>query len=145
MSTGWLGQGLSIAVGLALAAKLDKKQHKIFCLMGNGEQQEGQIWEAAIEAGHFAFENRIGIIDCNRLQIDGWVKDVMDIEPVAAKYLAFGWDVMPIDGHNMNQIVDSLQQKAGVGKPVLILADTVKGKGVSFIRDQAGWHGKART
>jgi transketolase len=143
VSTGSLGQGLSIAVGLALAAKLDKKPHKIFCLMGDGEQQEGQIWEAAMEAGHFHLDNLIGIIDCNRLQIDGWVKDVMDIEPLCAKYGSFGWDVMRIDGHDMNQVVDALQQaKASVGKPVVILADTVKGKGVSFMQDQAGWHGK---
>ena len=144
VSTGSLGQGLSIAVGLALAAKLDNKQHKVFCLMGDGEQQEGQIWEAAMEAGHFKLDNLIGIIDCNRLQIDGWVKDVMQVEPLAAKYASFGWDVLRIDGHNMEQIVDALgQAKAGVGRPVLILADTVKGKGVPFMENQAGWHGKA--
>jgi len=144
VSTGSLGQGLSIAVGIALAAKLDGKPYKTFCLMGDGEQQEGQIWEAAMEAGHFHLDNLIGIIDCNRLQIDGWVKDVMDVEPLCAKYGSFGWDVMRIDGHDMNQVVDALQQaKAPTGKPVVILADTVKGKGVSFMQDQAGWHGKA--
>jgi len=143
VSTGSLGQGLSIAVGMALAAKLDDKQHRIFCLMGDGEQQEGQVWEAAMEAGHFKLDNLIGIIDCNRLQIDGWVNDVMQVEPLAAKYATFGWDVLRIDGHNMEQVVDALQQaKAGAGRPVLILADTVKGKGVSFMQDQAGWHGK---
>jgi transketolase len=143
VSTGSLGQGLSIAVGIALAAKLDGKPYKTFCLMGDGEQQEGQIWEAAMEAGHFHLDNLIGIIDCNRLQIDGWVKDVMDVEPLCAKYGSFGWDVMRIDGHDMNQVVDALQQaKAPTGKPVVILADTVKGKGVSFMQDQAGWHGK---
>ena len=115
-----------------------------FCLMGDGEQQEGQIWEAAMEAGHFHLDNLIGIIDCNRLQIDGWVKDVMNVEPLAAKYASFGWEVLRIDGHDMNQVVDALQQaKRVVGKPVVILADTVKGKGVSFMEDQAGWHGKA--
>lgn len=143
-STGSLGQGLSIAVGLALAARLDRKRHKIFCIMGDGEQQEGQVWEAAMEAGHFQLDNIIAIIDCNRLQIDGLVKDVMSVEPLAAKYGSFGWDVMRIDGHDMNQIVDALQQaKAVKGRPVMILADTVKGKGVSFMEDQAGWHGKA--
>ncbi len=142
-STGSLGQGLSIAVGLALAAQLDQKKHKVFCLMGDGEQQEGQIWEAAMEAGHYQLDNLIGIIDCNRLQIDGWVKDVMGVEPLAAKYSSFGWDVMRIDGHDMTQIVDALQQARGVrGRPILILADTVKGKGVSFMENQAGWHGK---
>jgi transketolase len=143
-STGSLGQGLSISVGLALAGRLDGKKHKIFCIMGDGEQQEGQIWEAAMEAGHYHLDNLVGIVDCNRLQIDGWVKDVMAVEPLAAKYAAFGWDVLRIDGHNMNQIVDALQQaKAIKGRPVVILADTVKGKGVSFIENQAGWHGKS--
>ena len=144
VSTGSLGQGLSIAVGMALAAKLDGKHHKTFCLMGDGEQQEGQIWEAAMEAGHFHLDNLIGIIDCNRLQIDGWVKDVMNVEPLAAKYASFGWEVLRIDGHDMNHVVDALQQaKRVVGRPTVILADTVKGKGVSFMQDQAGWHGKA--
>jgi transketolase len=144
VSTGSLGQGLSIAVGMALAAKLDRKKHKVFCLMGDGEQQEGQIWEAAMEAGHFHLDNLIGIIDCNRLQIDGWVKDVMEVEPLAAKYHSFGWDVLRIDGHNMDEVVNALEQaKNVVGRPVVILADTVKGKGVSFMENQAGWHGKA--
>ena len=142
-STGSLGQGLSIAVGLALAARLDDKQHKIFCIMGDGEQQEGQVWEAAMEAGHYELDNLIAIIDCNRLQIDGWVKDVMRVEPLCAKYGAFGWDVMRIDGHNMDQVVGALEQARTVkGRPVLILADTVKGKGVSFMENLAGWHGK---
>ena len=144
VSTGSLGQGLSIAVGMALAARLDEKQHKIFCIMGDGEQQEGQVWEAAMEAGHYALDNLIAIIDCNRLQIDGAVRDVMGVEPLAAKYASFGWDVMRIDGHDMNQIVTALEGARNVrGRPVLILADTVKGKGVSFMEDQAGWHGKA--
>ena len=144
VSTGSLGQGLSIGVGMALAAKLNNRTHKIFCIMGDGEQQEGQVWEAAMEAGHHKLDNLIGIIDCNRLQIDGWVKDVMNIEPLCAKYGSFGWDVMRIDGHNMDQVVDALQQaKAVTGRPVVILADTVKGKGVSFMEDQAGWHGKS--
>ncbi|HKH99729.1 MAG TPA: transketolase [Candidatus Sulfotelmatobacter sp.] len=142
-STGSLGQGLSIAVGLALAARLNNQKHKIFCIMGDGEQQEGQIWEAAMEAGHYQLDNLIGIIDCNRLQIDGWVKDVMGVEPLCAKYASFGWDVMRIDGHDMNQVVDALElAKTVTGRPVVILADTVKGKGVSFMEDQAGWHGK---
>ncbi len=143
-STGSLGQGLSIAVGLALAARLDERKHKIFCIMGDGEQQEGQVWEAAMEAGHYHLDNLVGIIDCNRLQIDGQVKDVMSIEPLCAKYSSFGWDVMRIDGHDMRQVVDALQQaRAITGRPLIILANTVKGKGVSFMEDQAGWHGKA--
>ena len=143
-STGSLGQGLSIGVGLALAARLDGRKNTIFCIMGDGEQQEGQVWEAAMEAGHYHLDNLIGIIDCNRLQIDGAVKDVMDIEPLCAKYGSFGWDVMRVDGHDMRQVVDALEQaRRVVGRPVVILADTVKGKGVSFMEDQAGWHGKA--
>ena len=143
VSTGSLGQGLSIAVGMALAARLDGKTHKIFCLMGDGEQQEGQVWEAAMEAGHFHLDSIIAIIDCNRLQIDGWVKDVMQVEPLGDKYAAFGWQVLRIDGHDMNQVVDALRKaREVVGKPTVILADTVKGKGVSFMADKAGWHGK---
>jgi transketolase len=143
VSTGSLGQGLSIAVGMALAAKLDDKKHKIFCIMGDGEQQEGQVWEAAMEAGYYELDNVIGIIDSNRLQIDGPVDEVMEVEPLAAKYGAFGWDVIRIDGHDMEQIVDVLEQARNVkGRPVMILADTVKGKGVSFMENQAGWHGK---
>ena len=109
VSTGSLGQGLSIAVGMALAARLDGKNHKIFCIMGDGEQQEGQVWEAAMEAGHYALDNLIGIIDCNRLQIDGLVKDVMEVEPLADKYRSFGWDVLCLDGHDMGQIVDAFE------------------------------------
>ena len=143
-STGSLGQGLSISVGLALAARLNGRKNKVFCIMGDGEQQEGQVWEAAMEAGHYQLDNLIAIIDCNRLQIDGWVRDVMQVEPLAAKYASFGWDVMRIDGHQMNHIVNALEQAKTVkGRPVLILADTVKGKGVSFMENQAGWHGKS--
>jgi transketolase len=144
VSTGSLGQGLSIAVGMALAARLDGRQHKVFCVMGDGEQQEGQVWEAAMEAGHFHLDNIIAIVDCNRLQIDGWVKDVMQVEPLSDKYASFGWEVLRIDGHDMNQIVDAFQKaRTVVGKPTVILADTIKGKGVSFMENQPGWHGKA--
>jgi len=144
VSTGSLGQGLSIAVGLALAGKLNKKNYRIFCIMGDGEQQEGEIWEAAMEAGHFNLDNLIGIVDRNRLQIDGWVKDVMNVEPLEEKYQSFGWEVITIDGHNMRQVVEALEKaKLGCGKPTVIIADTVKGKGVSFMENVAGWHGKA--
>ncbi len=101
---------------MALAARLDEKKHKIFCLMGDGEQQEGQVWEAAMEAGHFHLDNIIAIIDRNRLQIDGWVKDVMEVEPLEDKYAAFGWEVMHIDGHDMKQIVDAPSSKAKTGR-----------------------------
>jgi transketolase len=143
-STGSLGQGLSLAVGTAIAAKLDNKPYKTFCIMGDGEQQEGQIWEAAMEASHYHLDNLIGIVDYNRLQIDGPVKEVMDIEPLDEKYRSFGWEVVRINGHEMQQIVDALMKgKQGVGKPLLIIAETIKGKGVSFIENVAGWHGKA--
>src|SRR5208337_4448984 len=112
--------------------------------MGDGEQQEGEVWEAAMEAGHYQLDNLIAVIDCNRLQIDGWVKDVMQVEPLAAKYEAFGWQVLRIDGHDMSAIVDAFESaRALKGKPVVILADTVKGKGVSFMENQPGWHGKS--
>ncbi len=140
VSSGSLGQGLSIAVGMALSARLDGKSHKIFCLMGDGEQQEGQVWEAAMEAGHYKLDNIIAVIDVNRLQIDGWVKDVMQVEPLDSKYASFGWEVLRVNGHDMKQLVDAFEKaKTLVGKPVVILADTVKGKGVSFMENVAGW------
>ncbi|MFH1313072.1 MAG: transketolase [Candidatus Eisenbacteria bacterium] len=142
-STGSLGQGLSISVGIALAARLDKKDYHTFCIMGDGEQQEGQVWEAAMEAGHFKLDNLIAIIDKNRLQIDGWVEEVMNIDPIIDKYKTFNWNVIEIDGHNMKEIVDGLEKAmAFKGKPTLIVAQTVKGKGVSFMENIAGWHGK---
>ncbi len=144
VSTGSLGQGLSIAVGIALAGKLDGKSYRTFCIMGDGEQQEGQVWEAAMEAGHHKLDNLIAIIDYNRLQIDGWVADVMNVDPLEEKYRAFGWEVISIDGHDMKQVVGALEKaKAGMGKPVVIIASTVKGKGVSFIENIAGWHGRS--
>ncbi len=143
ISTGSLGQGLSIAVGMALAARIDGRSHKVFCLMGDGEQQEGQVWEAAMEAGHFSLENIVAIIDSNRLQIDGWVKDVMQVEPLAEKYASFGWRVLTVDGHNMSEIVAALDNACTTsGKPTVILAQTIKGKGVSFMENVVGWHGK---
>ncbi|HKS76029.1 MAG TPA: transketolase, partial [Terriglobales bacterium] len=144
VSTGSLGQGLSIAVGIALANKLAGRNARTFCLMGDGEQQEGQIWEAAMEASHHKLDNLIGIVDVNRLQIDGKVADVMNVEPLEEKYRSFGWEVLHLDGHDMRQVVEGLEKaKAGLGKPVVLLAETVKGKGVSFMEDQAGWHGKS--
>ncbi len=148
VSSGSLGQGLSIAVGMALAGKMDKEDHSVFCIMGDGEQQEGSIWEAVMEASHHKLDNLVGIIDRNRLQIDGWVNDVMNVEPLAERYRSFGWEVIEIDGHDMTQVVDALQRAKSVpaaGKPTVIIADTVKGKGVSFMENVAAWHGKAPT
>ena len=146
VSSGSLGQGLSISVGMAIAGKLDHDQHTVFCIMGDGEQQEGNIWEAAMEASHYKLDNLVGIIDRNRLQIDGWVKDVMDVEPLPERYRSFGWEVIEVDGHDMEQVVSALQKAKSVpvpGKPTVIIANTVKGKGVSFMENIAGWHGKA--
>jgi len=143
-STGSLGQGLSIAVGIALAGKITGKNYKTFCLMGDGEQQEGQIWEAAMEAAHYGLENLIGIVDRNHLQIDGKVSDVMEVDPLDEKYKAFGWNVLHVDGHSMPHIVGTLTAATSAtnGKPTVIIAETVKGKGVSFMENVAGWHGK---
>ena len=146
VSSGSLGQGLSVAVGCALAARLDGRSNRVFCLMGDGEQQEGNVWEAAMEAAHYKLDNLIAIVDFNRLQIDGAVCEVMNIEPLEEKYRAFGWDVVRIDGHHMQQIVAALEQakaRPAAGKPRLILAATVKGKGISFMENVAGWHGKS--
>jgi transketolase len=144
VSTGSLGQGLSIAVGVALAGKLNGRNFRTFCIMGDGEQQEGQIWEAAMEASHHRLDHLVGIVDCNRLQIDGPVAEVMNVEPLEEKYRSFGWEVRRIDGHNMEQMVEALETTKGAsGKPLVLLADTVKGKGVSFMENVAGWHGKA--
>ena len=144
ISGGSLGQGLSVAVGNALAARLDAKPYTVFCIMGDGEQQEGQIWEAAMEASHYKLDNLVAILDKNGLQIDGKVSDVMGIEPIEEKYRAFGWEVMSIDGHDMQQVVDALSRakESRDGRPKVIIADTVKGKGGSFMENVAGWHGK---
>ncbi len=143
VSTGSLGQGLSMANGLALAGRLDGSKGRVFCMVGDGECQEGQIWEAAMTAAHYKLDNVVGILDYNGLQIDGAVKDIMGIEPIDSKWEAFGWDVKTIDGHNMAAILEAIDWAIGVkGKPALICAKTVKGKGVSFMENKVGYHGK---
>lgn len=143
-STGSLGQGLSISVGMALAGKLDKRDYRVYCIMGDGEQQEGQVWEAAMEATHYKLDNLIAIIDKNNLQIDGEVCCVMEIDPISEKYRSFGWHVIVIDGHNMEDILRGFDEASKVkGKPIAIIANTIKGKGVSFMENIAGWHGRA--
>jgi transketolase len=135
---------LSIANGIALAAKLDNKDYHIYALTGDGEHQEGQIWEAVMEAGHYKLDNLTNILDKNRLQIDGWVEEVMNIDPIVEKYKAFNWDVIEIDGHNMKEILEAFEKaRTFKGKPTVIVAHTVKGKGVSFMENVAGWHGKS--
>lgn len=146
ISSGSLGQGLGVAVGAALGIRLAGQDRRVYCIMGDGEQQEGSIWEAAMSAGNFKVDNLCAIVDKNRLQIDGWTKDVMDIDPLDEKYRAFGWHVIRIDGHDMAQIVTAFEEaKRTKGKPSVIIADTVKGKGVSFMENQAGWHGVPTT
>ena len=143
VSSGSLGQGLSIAVGAAIGLRMDKTPARVYCVMGDGEQNEGQIWESAMAAGHFKLDNLCAVLDLNGLQIDGFTEDVMNIEPVAEKYRAFNWNVIELDGHDMQQCVDAFEQaKAHKGAPTVLVATTVKGKGVSFMEDVAGWHGK---
>lgn len=145
-STGPLGQGLSFANGIALAGKLDKKDHKVYVMIGDGECDEGNVWEAAMAAAHYKLDNLIAILDHNGLQIDGQNKEVMGIEPIDEKFKAFGWNVIVIDGHNFDEIIEALNRAEGVkGKPAIIIANTVKGKGVSFMENKAEWHGKAPT
>ena len=144
MSTGSLGQGLSAANGMALAARLDGSDRRVFVLMGDGELQEGMIWEAAMLAGHYKLSNVTAFVDYNGLQIDGPVDSVMSPLPLAEKWRAFQWNVIEIDGHDIPAIYDAIQAaKAETEKPTVILAKTVKGKGVSFMENQAGWHGNA--
>ena len=144
MSTGSLGQGFSVSVGMALANKMDKNPGRVYVLLGDGELQEGIVWEAAMSAGHYKLSNMCAIIDNNGLQIDGKNDDVMTVNPIGEKFKAFGWNVIEIDGHDFDQIFKAFDDaKAEKNKPTAIVAKTVKGKGVSFMEDLAGWHGKA--
>lgn len=144
VSSGSLGYGLSIGCGVAAGMKAARKPNRVYVLMGDGEQQEGSIWEAAMAAGHLKLDNLCGIVDCNNLQIDGTVVDIMNIEPLRDKYAAFGWSVCEIDGHNLDAVNAAYDQfKRTAGKPTVIIARTVKGKGVSFMEGNVEWHGKA--
>lgn len=144
MSTGSLGQGLSAAVGMALAARVDHKDYRVYAILGDGEIEEGQIWEAAMSAGFYKLDNLVAIVDNNNLQIDGPLDTVMSSYPIDAKFAAFNWNVININGHDLSQIKEALDQaRKNHGKPTAIIASTVKGKGVSFMENVAGWHGKA--
>ena len=144
MSTGSLGQGLSAAVGMALAAKLDQKSYRVYALCGDGEIQEGQIWEAAMFAGHRKLDNLVVIVDHNKLQIDGRVADVCSPYPIDKKFQAFHFHTITIDGHNFEEIDAAFQEaRETKGMPTAIIANTIKGKGISFMEDAAEWHGKA--
>ncbi|TLN13137.1 transketolase [bacterium] len=144
MSTGSLGQGLSAANGMALAGKLDGRDYRVYALLGDGEVEEGQIWEAAMAAAHYKLDNIIAFLDHNGLQIDGPITEVMSPEPLADKWRAFGWAVQEIDGHDLGQILDALTKARAVkGQPSMIVAKTVKGKGVCYMENVADWHGTA--
>lgn len=144
MTSGSLGQGLSVANGMALASKIDKAGRRVYCICGDGEIQEGQIWEAAMTAAHYKLDNLCVVVDNNGLQIDGEVNNVMNIYPIDEKFKSFGFEVINIDGHNMEEIIEAFEKAKTIkGKPTAIIAKTIKGKGVSFMENNAGWHGKA--
>lgn len=141
MNTGALGHGLAISVGMALAAKKDARASRVFCLMGDGEQAEGSVWEAAMAGAHYKLDNLVGIIDRNRLQISGSTEEVMGLEPLEEKWAAFGWHVVSIDGNDIDALVEAFEAAPAIaGKPTLVMANTVKGKGVSFAENVPHWH-----
>ena len=143
VSTGSLGQGLSIGCGMALGLRLDKIDSKVYVYLGDGEIEEGSVWEAAMNAAHNKLNNIIAIVDRNRLQIDGSTEDVKSVGNVKAKFEAFGWSAAEIDGHNIQEISEAIEKAQKSDKPFVIIANTIKGKGVSFMENNAGWHGKA--
>ena len=143
VATGSLGQGLSIACGMAMGLKLDKNPAEVFCLLGDGELQEGSVWEAFMHCAQLKLDNIVAIIDRNRLQIDGCTENIKSLDPLDEKLKAFNWDVQVIDGHDINEIYESIEKAKKAQKPAVIIANTIKGKGVSFMENNAGWHGKA--
>ncbi|MBC7264868.1 MAG: transketolase [Chloroflexi bacterium] len=144
VGTGSLGQGLSVAVGMALGLRMNRSDSRVYCIMGDGENQEGATWEAIMSAGHYKLDNLCVVLDNNGLQIDGWVEDVMGLAPLADKWRAFRWHIIEIDGHDMAQCVQAFEDAKKVkGQPTVIIAKTIKGKGVSFMENEAEWHGKA--
>ncbi len=146
VSSGSLGQGLSVALGMSLAAKIDKKDYRVYVLLGDGEIQEGNIWEAAMAASHYKCDNLCAILDHNRYQIDGKVEDIMNLEPLTEKWRAFGWYTIEIDGHNIRQILLAFEEAKKIKeKPQILIAHTVKGKGVSFMENVVDFHGRAPT
>ncbi|MBN2096987.1 MAG: transketolase [Candidatus Omnitrophica bacterium] len=146
VASGSLGQGLSVAIGMALAARLNQLSYRVYCLLGDGEIQEGQIWEAAMAASHYACDNLCAILDHNGYQIDGRTKDIMNLEPLIDKWQAFGWHTVNIDGHKMREILQAFAEAKTIkGKPTIIIAKTIKGKGVSFMENVVDFHGRAPT
>ena len=143
MTAGSLGNGLSAGLGMALSAKHKGQDYMTYVMLGDGECQEGMVWEAAMAASHYHLNNLVAIVDCNGVQINGWVNDIMREEPFADKWKAFGWNVIDIDGHRIREVLTALHEARTMRSPTVILARTVKGKGVSFMEDQAAWHGAA--
>ncbi len=144
MSAGALGQGLSFAIGVALAGRLNSQKYKVYVLLGDGECNEGQVWEGAMAAAHFKLDNLVAIVDNNGQQIDGWNREVMNLEPFSEKWQSFGWRVIEVDGHDLTQLTQAFDQaKLVKGQPVVIIAHTIKGKGVSFMENNPDFHGKA--
>ena len=144
MTTGSLGQGLSAANGMAIAGKLNNKYYRVYCIMGDGEIEEGQVWEAAMASNKYKLDNLCVIVDNNNLQIDGTIEEVMSSYPIDEKFKSFGFQVINVDGHNIQEIIDAFDVARKIkGKPVCIIAKTIKGKGVSFMENKAEWHGKA--
>ena len=146
MASGSLGQGLSIGLGMSLAGKIDKRDYRVYVLLGDGEIQEGNIWEAAMAASHYKCDNLCAILDYNHFQIDGRTEDIMNLEPLTDKWRAFGWQVIEIDGHNTEEILCAYEEAKSIkGKPAIIVAHTTKGKGVSFMENVVDFHGRAPT
>jgi transketolase len=144
MSAGALGQGLSFAIGIALAGRLDAEDYRVYVLLGDGECDAGQVWEAAMSAAHFKVDNLVAIVDKNKLQLDGWTRDVMNLDPFASKWQAFGWKVIEVDGHSIPELIEAFKEAQKVkGQPTVIVAHTIKGKGVSFMENNNDFHGKA--
>ncbi|MBI2831285.1 MAG: transketolase [Chloroflexi bacterium] len=144
MSAGALGQGLSFGIGVALAGRLNSQDYHVYVLLGDGECDEGQVWEAAMAAAHFKVDNLTAIVDNNGIQLDGWNRDIMNLEPFGKKWEAFGWQVIEVDGHDLSRLVDALEKAKRVeGKPAVVIAHTIKGKGVSFMENKVDFHGKA--
>lgn len=144
MTSGSLGQGLSVSNGMAIAGKLDNKDYRVYCILGDGEIEEGQVWEAAMSSSHYKLDNLCVIVDNNNLQIDGKIEDVMNPHPIDKKFESFGFNVIKIDGHNFEEILEAFEKaKNTKGKPTAIIAKTIKGKGISYMENNVGWHGKA--
>lgn len=145
-STGSLGQGLSIGTGMALADRMDHKDRYVYVVLGDGEVQEGQVWESALTAAQYKLSRLIAFVDCNKLQVDGFTRDILDVEPLVQKWESFGWEVRRMDGNDIDQVVQSVSQaKAGAVVPQMIICDTIKGKGIDFMESSVEWHSKALT